>query len=162
MRPERQRPLIRIDRRRNFEQTLGVLVADFVEVGGAERERVKKTATDFGRAEGIVDGEEDAIGADDLKRAEERRGGEVSAGGDVDVRMEGFGVTAAELVAAAGEDGVSAGEGVGQVFAHVADDELEAGEAIEEAGGDEAENVHASFDMPAPASGGEHKAEVFG
>jgi hypothetical protein len=143
-----------------FQQALGILVGDFAEVSGAERERVKEAAADFSRAERVVDGEEDAVGAEDLEGAEERRESEVSAGGDVEVLVEDFRDGAAEFLTAAGEDSVGAGERVGEVFAHVADDDLQAREAFEEVGGDEAECVHAGLDVPAPACGREHKAEV--
>ena len=95
------------------------------------------------------------IEAEDLARAVEGWTREVAAGGDVDwsrmvsarVRLKMFG--------GGREDAVGPRECVGNAFAHVADDDLEVGQAIEDAGENEAQGMEAVFCVPAPAGDGE-------
>jgi hypothetical protein len=60
------------------------------------------------------------------------------------------------------EDAAGAGERIGQTFPHMADDELQRGQAIEETGDDEAEGMKAGLSVPAPARDGEKEAEFTG
>ena len=57
---------------------------------GAEdlREAIEKSATAGVRGEGVIDREEQAIYANHLNGATERRLSEVAAGGDVNIRLE--------------------------------------------------------------------------
>ena len=105
--------------------------------------------------ERVINGVEEAVGADDLEGTEEGRLGEVAAGGDVEVLREVLRDGALEVFGDGGEDGGGAGERIRKVFAHVADDDLLLREAVKQAGEDEAQAVEAELDVPAPARDGE-------
>ncbi|KAJ0158904.1 Positive regulator of purine utilization [Colletotrichum tanaceti] len=107
---------------------------------------------------GVVDGEQDAVGADLVDDVAERRRGEVARGRDPDVAAEvvvdgllAHAAAAPVAVALGLGDGlldvlepvVDAPKVKGELLAQVADDDLEAREAVEDAVGDEAHEVQA-------------------
>ena len=126
-------------------------MGDLGHIGGAGGDAVEELSAKSIGAEGVVDGEEEAVRADDLEGAEEGWIREVAASGDVDVVVEVVGDATLEVLRGGSEDGLRANEREGEVFAHVADDDLEGREAVEEAGDDEAKDVEAGFNVPAPA-----------
>jgi len=113
-------------------------------------------------AVGVIDREEKAIDSDHLKGAGQRRQGKVAAGGAVNVGLEIIGDRLAKMWRGVSEDAAGAGERIGQAFPHVADNELQSGQAIKEAGDDEAQGMKAGLSVPAPARDGEKKAEFTG
>ena len=113
-------------------------------------------------AVGVIDGEEEAIDSDHFKGAAQWRQGEIAAGGAVKIGLEVIGDRLAKVRRGVRQDAAGAGERVGQAFPHVADNELQSGQAIEEAGDDEAEGMKAGLSVPAPARDGEKKAEFPG
>jgi len=68
----------------------------------------------------------------------------------VDLFEEGFGDRAGSRFAGGGKNAVGACECVGDAFAHVTDDDLQCGQAVEDAGDDEAQRVEAGFGVPSP------------
>jgi hypothetical protein len=80
----------------------------------------------------------------------------------VNVGLEVIGDRLAKMRRGVRQDAAGAGERIGQAFPHVADNELQSGQAIEEAGDDEAEGMKAGLSVPAPARDGEKKAEFTG
>lgn len=142
------------------EQLLGVAAADLLVVldAAAGLDDLLGLAVPPGGAVldglvGVVDGEEDALGADLADDVLEGVGGEVAGGGDPDVLLEVVvdgllgeavvplldGERALDVL----EPVVDAPEVEGQVLAQVADDDLEVGVAVEDAVGDHAHQVQA-------------------
>ena len=74
---------------------------------------------------------------------------------DIDIRVPNLFEPALAAYIPAVRHAVDALELEGQHFAHVADDQLEAGVGLEEAGGVEAEDVQGGVFVPAPAGDGE-------
>ena len=79
---------------------------------------------------------------------------------DVGVKVGGNGLTQAWC--GLGQNAAGTSERVGQAFAHVSDDQLQRGQAIEQAGNDKAQSVEARFGVPTPARDGEQVAELAG
>ena len=94
------------------------------------------------------------IKAEDLACAVEGWAGEVATGGDVDLIEDGFSDRALEIFGGGGEDAVGARESVGDTFAHVTDDDLEVGQAVENSSDDKTQEVEAEFGVPAPTGDG--------
>ena len=137
------------------------------ELRGGERglrglQGCEKVAAAGVRAEGIVDGIHEVVEAQDFARAFEGWARKVAARGDVDLVADRVGDAALEVRSSGGEDAVGARESVGDELAHVANDDLQGGQTIEDSGDNEAQKVQAEFSVPTPAGDGEKHAGVAG
>ncbi len=129
-------------------------------VGGREREAVEEGPTLCVGGIGVVHREHDAVDAERQQRGEKRRLGEDAAGREPDLVGDGAADGPLEVRDVARENLVEAGHHHRQHLAHVTDDELEAGMAVERAGEHHAEHVDSGFRMPAPAGCLEHAARA--
>jgi hypothetical protein len=118
-----------------------------LDVSGAERRGAKEARGHRGVGERVVDRDQGAVGTEDLQCAQARRDARVAGGRDSDLFQHGLGHAP---LAAAHRPGslVGSGQGKGEIFAHVPDDDPQTRVAVERGGDDEAENVPAALGVP--------------
>ena len=133
-----------------IQQMLGIAMGELCDIVRTEdlRQAVEKCPTAHVGAVWVIDGEKKAINADHLNGAAQGRQGEIAAGGAVNVGLEVVGDGLVKIRRGMREDAAGAGQRIGQTLPHVAEDELQRGQAIKEAGNDEAQGMKAGLGVP--------------
>src|SRR5579862_8274119 len=139
------------------EQLDGVAAGYLQPVSGADGSAIEPVGGPDHIFIGVIHGIENAVSADFTHHIVQSRGAKHAAGGDVKVltKILAQGALGLDLKTEPGNSIVSAPNGEGQTFAHMAENDLELGHFIEQAAGHQAQGVIGRFHRESPGRAGQ-------